>query len=70
MSTSDDALLVQVARGEASQEEIAALTAVLLARAAARGHAPEPVGGPRTTARWRRPERRPSYVSPLSWRVL
>ncbi|MER6127345.1 acyl-CoA carboxylase epsilon subunit [Streptomyces sp. NPDC001795] len=69
MSRPDDAALVRVERGEASEEELAALTAVLLARAAARGHGPDHADRSRTTARWSRLERRPSYQSPLSWRV-
>ncbi|GHE13895.1 acyl-CoA carboxylase subunit epsilon [Streptomyces alanosinicus] len=69
MSTSDETALVRVARGTASQEEIAALTAVLLARAVAGGHDdPHPDGPSSAVARWSRPERRPWYRSPVSWR--
>ncbi|MFF7634048.1 acyl-CoA carboxylase epsilon subunit [Kitasatospora sp. NPDC008050] len=58
--------LVRVTRGTLSDEELAALTAVLLARAAATqsaaGLAPvEPI------ARWQRLDRHPVYYSPVSW---
>jgi hypothetical protein len=58
--------LVRVVKGELADEELAALTAVLVARAAAEsksGH----FGDIRSQARWQRPERRPSYNSPVSW---
>ncbi|GLW52960.1 acyl-CoA carboxylase epsilon subunit [Kitasatospora phosalacinea] len=58
--------LVRIVRGSLSAEELAALTAVLAARAAVAacgGAAPavEPV------ATWSRIERRPAYFSPVSW---
>ncbi|GAB2747780.1 acyl-CoA carboxylase epsilon subunit [Kitasatospora kifunensis] len=58
--------IVRVTRGSLSDEELAALTAVLLARAAATQQAAalapvEPI------ARWHRVERRPAYYSPVSW---
>ena len=57
--------LVRVVKGRLADEELAALTAVLLARAAATsGHSPK-LG--RAPARWQRPERRPDYRSPVSW---
>ncbi|MEY9837558.1 acyl-CoA carboxylase epsilon subunit [Streptacidiphilus sp. EB103A] len=62
--------LVRVVKGSLADEELAALTAVLLARAAAtsskaaKGAAS--VAG-RSQAQWQRPERRPSYNSPVSW---
>jgi hypothetical protein len=68
VSTSDDTALVRVERGTASQEELAALTAVLLARAAAGQPDRHPAGPCRGDARWSRPERRPFYRSPVSWR--
>ncbi len=58
--------LVRVVKGELADEELAALTAVLLARAAsAPGSSKAQVG--KATARWQRPERRPDYRSPVSW---
>ena len=62
-----DANLVRVERGQASHEELAAVTALLLARAgAARTAAPQlrPV---RSTAGWRRLERTPGFRSAHSW---
>ncbi|MFJ9840717.1 acyl-CoA carboxylase subunit epsilon [Kitasatospora sp. NPDC101155] len=58
--------LVRIVRGSLSDEELAALTAVLMARAAAAQQvaaiAPiEPI------ASWQRLERRPAYYSPVSW---
>ncbi|MFJ9693356.1 acyl-CoA carboxylase epsilon subunit [Kitasatospora sp. NPDC101183] len=58
--------LVRIVRGSLSVEELAALTAVLAARAAvaqqAAASAPvEPI------ANWQRLERRPAYYSPVSW---
>ncbi|MGW2748414.1 acyl-CoA carboxylase subunit epsilon [Streptomyces sp. NPDC001450] len=66
---SDDTALVRVVRGEASAEELAALTAVLVARAVARGHTPDGPDRPRSTARWSRLERLTHYRSPVSWQV-
>ena len=66
LKTSADPV-VRVVKGRLADEELAALTAVLLARAAATpGHASK-VGGGRSQARWQRPERRPDYRSPVSW---
>ena len=64
--------LVRVVRGTLADEELAALTAVLLARAAATSTkaAKAGKGAPgtgRAQAQWQRPERRPSYNSPVSW---
>ncbi|MFH9352659.1 acyl-CoA carboxylase epsilon subunit [Kitasatospora sp. NPDC017646] len=58
--------LVRIVRGSLSDEELAALTAVLAARAAVAQQAAaaaqvEPI------ARWQRLERRPAYYSPVSW---
>ncbi|WP_405017927.1 acyl-CoA carboxylase subunit epsilon [Kitasatospora sp. NBC_00070] len=58
--------LLRIVRGTLSDEELAALTAVLLARAAAAQQAAatavtEPI------ATWSRIERRPAYYSPVSW---
>jgi hypothetical protein len=61
--------LVRVVKGTLADEELAALTAVLLARAAATSSeaAKGASGAGRTQAQWQRPERRPSYNSPVSW---
>ncbi|MER6016448.1 acyl-CoA carboxylase subunit epsilon [Streptomyces bluensis] len=59
--------VVRVERGRAEPEEVAALTAVLLARTAA---AAEPGPGHRpgsAKAGWRRPERPRGYRPPHSW---
>ncbi|WP_441245541.1 acyl-CoA carboxylase subunit epsilon [Kitasatospora sp. McL0602] len=62
MSASAD---IRITRGTLSDEELAALTAVLMARATAAqcaaATAVEPI------ARWQRLERRPAYYSPVSW---
>jgi Acyl-CoA carboxylase epsilon subunit len=57
--------LVRVVKGSLTDEELAALTAVVLWRAAANG--PAAHARPRSTARWQRPERRPAYSPPHSW---
>jgi hypothetical protein len=59
--------LVRVEKGEASPEELAAVTAILLARAAT----PPAHGGVnrgRSKAGWRRLERTPGFHAPHSWR--
>jgi hypothetical protein len=58
--------LVRVVKGELADEELAALTAVLLARAASGPGSPKGQAG-KAQARWQRPERRPDYRSPVSW---
>jgi hypothetical protein len=67
VSTPADSL-VRVEKGHADAEELAALTALILARAAsgsAAEHAPRvPV---RSTAGWRRLERTPGFRAPHSW---
>ncbi|MFF2810068.1 acyl-CoA carboxylase epsilon subunit [Streptomyces sp. NPDC058000] len=56
---------IRVEKGQASEEELAALTAVLLARAA---HRPSASTGPRpTAARWRRLERQMGFHAATSW---
>ncbi|MER8185547.1 acyl-CoA carboxylase subunit epsilon [Kitasatospora sp. NPDC094015] len=65
MTTSAEPL-VRIVRGSLNDEELAALTAVLMARAAvaqqvAAARAVEPI------ANWQRLERRPAYFSPVSW---
>ncbi|WP_236246779.1 acyl-CoA carboxylase subunit epsilon [Streptomyces sp. CC210A] len=58
-----DPSLLRVEKGHAAPEELAALTAVILARAAAR-----PAAGPaRSTAGWRRLERQSGFRAPHSW---
>ncbi|MFH8570806.1 acyl-CoA carboxylase epsilon subunit [Streptomyces sp. NPDC017993] len=57
---------IRVEKGQASEEELAALTAVLLARAA---HQPAatPAGPRATAARWRRLERQYGFHGATSW---
>ncbi|MBP2402941.1 acyl-CoA carboxylase subunit epsilon [Streptomyces syringium] len=60
--------LVRVERGRASEEEVAALTAVLLARAAAGSGGRGRGGGQHaSSARWRRLERTQGFRAPHSW---
>ncbi|MFF2331084.1 MULTISPECIES: acyl-CoA carboxylase subunit epsilon [unclassified Streptomyces] len=64
MSTAAESVL-RVEKGLADPEELAAITAVLLARAAA-----QPAATPahrRSTAGWRRLERTPGFRAPHSW---
>ncbi|HZF90122.1 acyl-CoA carboxylase subunit epsilon [Streptomyces sp.] len=56
---------IRVEKGHAEPEEVAALTAILLARASAR---PAPTHRPRARAAWRRLEREPGFRAPHSWR--
>ncbi|MFI6846616.1 acyl-CoA carboxylase subunit epsilon [Kitasatospora sp. NBC_00085] len=56
---------IRVVRGSLSDEELAALTAVLRARAAAAQQAAAAPGEP--TATRHRLELRPAYFSPVSW---
>ncbi|KNE79256.1 MULTISPECIES: acyl-CoA carboxylase epsilon subunit [Streptomyces] len=62
---------LRVEKGQAGPEELAALTAVLLARATAPGHhGPRrhtPARPHRTAPRWHRPERGPGFRAPHSW---
>ncbi|GHH15829.1 acyl-CoA carboxylase subunit epsilon [Streptomyces lanatus] len=58
---------IRVEKGHAEPEEVAAITAILLARAAAQPTSePTHRGGPR--AGWRRLEREPGFRAPHSWR--
>jgi hypothetical protein len=60
--------LLRVEKGHAEPEELAALTAVLLARAAGTA-APAPAGAARAPrAGWRRLERENGFHAPHSWR--
>ncbi|WP_046500434.1 acyl-CoA carboxylase subunit epsilon [Streptomyces odonnellii] len=65
MSESTNESLLRVEKGQAGPEELAAITAVLMARAAARTDAPAHHG--RSTAGWRRLERTPGFRAPHSW---
>ncbi|UIX30529.1 acyl-CoA carboxylase subunit epsilon [Streptomyces sp. GQFP] len=61
MNTSD----IRVEKGHAEPEEVAAITAILLARAAAAPAAP--VAHRRPKAGWRRLEREGGFRAPHSW---
>ncbi|MER5992096.1 MULTISPECIES: acyl-CoA carboxylase epsilon subunit [Streptomyces] len=63
MSTPD----IRVEKGHAEPEEVAAITALLLARAAARPAEIAPAHGGRVRAGWRRLEREPGFRAPHSW---
>lgn len=65
MSTPSDHFL-RVEKGHAEPEELAAITALLLARAASTPEA-APVHRGRTRAGWRRLERTPGFRAPHSW---
>ncbi|MFF4804556.1 acyl-CoA carboxylase subunit epsilon [Streptomyces sp. NPDC001351] len=62
MSTPD----IRVEKGHAEPEEVAAITAVLLARAAAAPSEAQP-HHPRPKAGWRRLEREGGFRAPHSW---
>ncbi|MFJ7625682.1 acyl-CoA carboxylase subunit epsilon [Streptomyces sp. NPDC097595] len=65
MTTATAESVLRVEKGLADPEELAAITAVLLARAAA-----QPATTPvrvRNTAAWRRLERTPGFRAPHSW---
>ncbi|MEV0982535.1 MULTISPECIES: acyl-CoA carboxylase subunit epsilon [unclassified Streptomyces] len=64
MSTPD----IRVEKGHAEPEEVAAITAVLLARAAARPAETVPAHRGRARAGWRRLERENGFRAPHSWR--
>lgn len=66
MKTTDAASLVRVEKGTASDEELAAVTALLLARAA-HSHQGGSARSGRSTAGWRRLERTPGFRAPHSW---
>ncbi|MDQ1048830.1 acyl-CoA carboxylase subunit epsilon [Streptomyces sp. V4I2] len=63
MSTPD----IRVEKGHAEPEEVAAITAILLARAAA-APADAPTHRSRPKAGWRRLEREGGFRAPHSWR--
>ncbi|MEU6257648.1 acyl-CoA carboxylase subunit epsilon [Streptomyces sp. NPDC047043] len=62
MSTPD----IRVEKGHAEPEEVAAITAILLARAAAAPSDAQTHRG-RAKAGWRRLEREPGFRAPHSW---
>ncbi|WP_235215517.1 acyl-CoA carboxylase subunit epsilon [Phaeacidiphilus oryzae] len=59
--------LVRVERGTLADDELAALTAVLLTRATAGADAPEDRPTTPVVPLWDRPERHAPYRSPVSW---
>ncbi|MFD1830284.1 MULTISPECIES: acyl-CoA carboxylase epsilon subunit [Streptomyces] len=60
--------VVRVEKGHANEEELAAVTALLLARAAAHRSRTAGVARPRrSTAGWRRLERVSGFRAPHSW---
>ncbi|MFJ6212438.1 acyl-CoA carboxylase epsilon subunit [Streptomyces sp. NPDC092296] len=61
--------MIQVVKGSLTDEELAALTAVLLARAAATAGQRSASVRTETVSHWQHVERRPSYYSPLSWQT-
>ncbi|MFJ1868392.1 acyl-CoA carboxylase subunit epsilon [Streptomyces sp. NPDC088097] len=56
--------MLKVEKGHAEPEELAAITAILLARAAT---TPEAVATAPSTAGWRRLERSRGFQAPHSW---
>ncbi|MFE2477658.1 acyl-CoA carboxylase epsilon subunit [Streptomyces sp. NPDC059389] len=65
MTNTTDTLL-RVEKGNAAPEELAAITAILLARAASAPEGPT-VHRIGSQARWRRLERTPGFRAPHSW---
>ncbi|ARF75506.1 acyl-CoA carboxylase subunit epsilon [Kitasatospora albolonga] len=65
MSLTSAESVLRVEKGHADPEELAAITAVLMARAATQPSAPARRG--RDTAGWRRLERTPGFRAPHSW---
>ena len=59
---------IRVEKGHAGPEEVAAITAILLARAAARSSEPTQAHRGRLKAGWRRLEREGGFRAPHSWR--
>lgn len=55
---------IRILKGDPTPEELAALTAVLMALAALPQEAPSEVPRP---ARWQRHERRLAFAPPISW---
>ncbi|MDJ0460847.1 acyl-CoA carboxylase subunit epsilon [Streptomyces sp. H27-C3] len=67
MSAPAQSSLLRVEKGQAAPEELAAITAILLARAASHSEAAPAAHGGRSTAGWRRLERTPGFRAPHSW---
>ena len=65
MSVTPADSVLRVEKGQAGPEELAAITAVLLARAAAQPEVTAHRG--RSHAGWRRLERTPGFRAPHSW---
>ncbi|WP_221354439.1 acyl-CoA carboxylase subunit epsilon [Streptomyces beigongshangae] len=59
---------IRVEKGQAGPEEVAAVTAILLARAASAPADTAPAHRGRARAGWRRLEREPGFRAPHSWR--
>ncbi|MFE9176404.1 acyl-CoA carboxylase subunit epsilon [Streptomyces sp. NPDC007126] len=59
---------IRVEKGHAEPEEVAAITAILLARAEAQPTDTAPAHCGRAKAGWRRLEREPGFRAPHSWR--
>ncbi|MFF5706482.1 acyl-CoA carboxylase subunit epsilon [Streptomyces sp. NPDC012794] len=69
METTESGHLIRVVKGKPDAEELAALTAVVLARAAAyEGEHGGTAGGGPVLAGWRRPERVRGFLGPRTWR--
>ncbi|MFF1560782.1 acyl-CoA carboxylase subunit epsilon [Streptomyces sp. NPDC058279] len=69
METNDSGHLIRVVKGRPDAEELAALTAVVLARAAAyEGEHGGTAGGGPARASWYRPERTRGFLGPRTWR--
>ncbi|WP_030948364.1 acyl-CoA carboxylase subunit epsilon [Streptomyces sp. NRRL S-646] len=56
--------LIRIESGNPGEEELVALTAVLLART---GEPPDVDADDLPAVQWQRPERRTPYQSPISW---
>ncbi|MFJ3883239.1 acyl-CoA carboxylase subunit epsilon [Streptomyces sp. NPDC090077] len=68
-TTVEPGQLIRVVKGRPDAEELAALTAVVLARAAAyEGEHGGTAGGGPALARWRRPDRVRGFLGPRTWR--
>ncbi|MFD8982769.1 acyl-CoA carboxylase subunit epsilon [Streptomyces sp. NPDC059564] len=69
METQASGHLIRVVKGRPDAEELAALTAVVLARAAAyEGQYGGTAGSGPAVAAWRRPERTRGFLGPRTWR--
>ncbi|MFD6877798.1 MULTISPECIES: acyl-CoA carboxylase subunit epsilon [unclassified Streptomyces] len=69
MDTQQPEHMIRVVKGRPDAEELAALTAVVLARAAAHdGQYGGTTGSGPTLAGWHRPERVRGFLGPRTWR--